>query len=156
MAASKKATRARDAAEGAWTNPYVQRIVQDDSLRDDVRVAYEKLRSAYGRASNGKGPAKALLEDKKLQKDLKTAGDALRSASVSLREGQKKPKRRRLGRMLLLGIIGAGLALVLSEDLRNKLLDALFGAEEEFDYTSTTTPAAPAPSPTPTGAASNN
>ena len=156
MAASKKATRARDAAEGAWTNPYVQRIVQDDSLRDDVRVAYDNLRSAYGRASNGKGPAKALLDDKKLHKDLKRAGDALRSASVSLREGQKKPKRRRLGRMLFLGIVGAGLALALSEDLRNKLLDALFGAEEEFDYTSTTAPPAPAPSPTPTGAASNN
>ena len=28
----------------------------------------------------------------------------------------------------------------MSEDLRNKVLDALFGAEEEFDYTSTTTP----------------
>ena len=58
--------------------------------------------------------------------------------------------------MLFLGIVGAGLALALSEDLRNKLLDALFGAEEEFDYTSTTAPPAPAPSPTPTGAASNN
>ncbi len=51
MAASKKATKARDAAEGAWTNPYVQRIVQDSDLRDDVRVAYENLRSAYSRAA---------------------------------------------------------------------------------------------------------
>jgi hypothetical protein len=33
-----------------------------------------------------------------------------------------------------------GLALALSEDLRKKVLDALFGAEEEFEYTSTTTP----------------
>jgi hypothetical protein len=155
MAASKRASKARDAAEGAWTNPYVQRIVQDPSLRDDVRVAYENLRSAYGRAANGKAPAKAVLEDKKLQKDLKNAGDALRSASIALREGQKKPKKRRLGRLLFVGIVGAGLALALSEDLRNKLLDALFGAEEEFDYTSTTTPPAPAPSPDPAGAASS-
>ena len=41
------------------------------------------------------------------------------------------------------------LALALSEDLRNKVLDALFGAEEEFDYTSTTT-APPPPTPAPT------
>ena len=149
MAASKKASKARDAAEGAWTNPYVQRLVQDEDLREDVRVAYDNLRSAYGRAANGKGPAKALLEDKKLQKDLKTAGDALRSASVALREGQQKPKKRRkggIGKLLLLAIVGGVAAVAISEDLRNKVLDALFGAEEEFDYTSTTTP-----TPTPAG-----
>jgi ferric-dicitrate binding protein FerR (iron transport regulator) len=155
MAASKRAAKARGAAEDAWTNPYVQRLVQDPDVRDDVRVAFENLRSAYGRVSNGKAPARALMEDKKLHKDLQRAGAAVRSASSSLRQGPKKPKRRRLGRMLLLGIVGAGLAIALSEDLRNKVLDALFGAEEEFDYTSTTTPP-PAPSATPTGAASNN
>ena len=155
MPASKRASQARDAAEGAWTNPYVQRIVQDPSLRDDVRVAYDNLRSAYGRAANGKGPAKALLEDKKLQKDLRKAGDALRSASISLREGQKKPRKRRLGRLMFISIVGAGLALALSENLRNKLLDALFGAEEEFDYTSTTAPPAPAPTAATSGASNN-
>jgi hypothetical protein len=45
------------------------------------------------------------------------------------------------GRLLLLLIIGAILALALSKDLRGKLLDLLFGAEEEFDYSSTTMPA---------------
>ena len=50
----------------------------------------------------------------------------------------------------MLGIVGAGLALALSEGLRKKVLDALFGAEEEFEYTSTTTPVAtPAPASTP-------
>ena len=43
---------------------------------------------------------------------------------------------------MLLGIVGAALALALSEDLRKKVLDALFGAEEEFEYTSTTAPVA--------------
>ena len=33
------------------------------------------------------------------------------------------------------------LAIALSEGLRSKVLDLLFGAEEEFDYSSTTTPA---------------
>ena len=36
--------------------------------------------------------------------------------------------------------VGAVLALALSEGLRTKVLDLLFGAEEEFDYSSTTAP----------------
>ena len=56
-------------------------------------------------------------------------------------------RRRRggLGRSLLLLAIAGGLALVLSESLRSKVLDLMFGAEEEFDYSSTTTPVEPAP-----------
>jgi hypothetical protein len=38
-------------------------------------------------------------------------------------------------------------ALAVSEPLRKKVLDALFGAEEEFEYTSTTTASTPS-SPT--------
>jgi hypothetical protein len=52
----------------------------------------------------------------------------------------------------LLIVVGTVLALALSEDLRSKVLDLLFGAEEEFDYSSTTMPAqeaAPAPADVP-------
>jgi hypothetical protein len=49
------------------------------------------------------------------------------------------------GRLVLLLLVAAVAALVLSEDLRSKLLDLLFGAEEEFDYSSTTMPATDAP-----------
>jgi hypothetical protein len=42
----------------------------------------------------------------------------------------------------VIALIGAGLAIALSEDLRKTVLDRLFGAEEEFEYSSTTTPAA--------------
>jgi hypothetical protein len=45
-----------------------------------------------------------------------------------------------MGKKLLLLLVGAGAALALSEGLRKKVLDTLFGAEEEFEYTSTTTP----------------
>ena len=61
-------------------------------------------------------------------------------------EGPKR-KKRRWGRRLLILLVAAGLALALSEGLRQKVLDLLFGAEEEFDYSSTTTPASPAPAP---------
>ena len=41
--------------------------------------------------------------------------------------------------------------LIQDAELRNKVLDALFGAEEEFDYQSTTVPAPPPPTPAATG-----
>jgi hypothetical protein len=41
----------------------------------------------------------------------------------------------------MLIVVGVGLAFVLSEGLRKKALDTLFGAEEEFEYTSPTTSA---------------
>lgn len=51
-------------------------------------------------------------------------------------ETKKKKKKKRRGRKLLfLLLVGGAGALVLSEDVRNKALDALFGSEEEFQYT---------------------
>jgi hypothetical protein len=104
-------------------------------------VAFDSAKSAYGRLTNGK-PAAKVMDDKKLHKDLRQAAEALRDAGQALREGPQKPKRRGgFGKLLLVGLVGAGLAVALSEDLRNKILDLLFGAEEEFDYTSTSAPA---------------
>ena len=52
----------------------------------------------------------------------------------------ERRRRKRKGRLLLIAIIGGGIALAASEGLRKKVLDALFGAEEEFEYTASTTP----------------
>jgi hypothetical protein len=152
MASGKKAAKARSAAEDAWTNPYVQRLVQDDELRDNLKVAYLSAKNAYGRLADGKTPSRVVMDDKRFQKDVKKAGEALRDAGTSLREGPKKQRKGGIGKLLLLALVGGALALALSEDLRNKVLDALFGAEEEFDYTSTTT--APPP-PTTAGTAAS-
>jgi hypothetical protein len=146
MAAKKKAAKAGAAAVALKDSPYVQRLVEDEELRENIMEGYESLKKAYGRLSNGKAPAKALLDDKKLQKDLRNAAISLRDAGEALREGPKR-KKRHWGRRLLILAVGAGLALALSEGLRQKVLDLLFGAEEEFDYSSTTTPATPAPAP---------
>lgn len=146
--AAAAATTAAGAAKAVRENPYVQRVVEDDELRDNVRVAYESAHSAFQRLSNGKGLPKALADDKKLHHDLQNAADALRDIGGALAAPKKRPKKQRHPvRKLMLLVAGAGLALAVSEDLRNKVLDALFGAEEEFDYTSTTSPATPAPAP---------
>ena len=148
MAAGKKAAKAGAGAVAAGSaareNQYVQRLLQDAELRENLRTAYDSARKAYGRM-NGKGPAKA-LDDKKVQRELKQAANSLRDAAEALREKPKKRKKRR-GRLLLVAIVGAGLAIALNEDLRKKVLDTLFGAEEEFEYTSTTTPASGSTAP---------
>jgi len=140
MAAKKKAAKAGAGAYAAGkavrSNPYVQRLIEDEELRDNLRSAFVSAKNAYGRI-NGKGPAKA-FEDKKVQRELKDAATSLKDAADALRGGKKK--KRRTGRLLLVGFVGAGLALALSEGLRKKVLDALFGAEEEFEYTASTTP----------------
>jgi hypothetical protein len=140
--AKSKPEKAKAAAEGAWGNTYVQRVVQDEELRANVRAALENARSAYARLNNGKSASKVVMEDKKFQKDVKNAADAFKEAGSALRDGPKRKRRGGFGKLLLLGLIGGGLAIALSEDVRNKVLDLLFGKEEEFDYTSTTAPPA--------------
>jgi hypothetical protein len=133
-----KAARAGDIYETARENPYVQRLIDDEELRESLKDAFESAKSAYGRATgNGKGTVQAVTGDKKVQKDLRKAAESLQEASESLRS---KPKKRKggLGRLLLIAIVGAVIALAVSEGARKAVLDALFGAEEEFEYTSTT------------------
>jgi uncharacterized protein (DUF2342 family) len=133
-----KASQAADVYSTARENPYVQRLIEDEELRDSLRNAFEAARGAYSRATgNGKGTVKAVTGDKKVQKDLRTAAESLREASERMR-APKRRKRSRLGRLVLLTLVGAAIALVVSEDARKTVLDALFGAEEEFEYTSTT------------------
>jgi hypothetical protein len=135
--ATQTADRAADIYSTARENPYVQRLIEDDDLRDNLRNAFESAREAFGRATgNGKGPVKAVTSDRKVQKDLRHAAESLREASEQLRAPKKK--KGKLGRIVLLGLVGAAIAIVLSEDARKTVLDALFGAEEEFEYTSNT------------------
>jgi adenylosuccinate synthase len=141
MAAKKKAAKAGAGAYAAGkavrSNTYVQRLVEDEELRENLRSAFESARKAYTRMSNGKGPVKAVTEDKKVQRELRDAATSLKDAADSLRG---KRKKRSKGRLLLVALVGGAVALAASEGLRKKVLDALFGAEEEFEYTASTTP----------------
>ena len=143
-----------DIASIAKANPYIQRLIEDAKLRENVSRAVESTKSAYERLSNGKTPAKALLEDRKLQGDLREALEALRDATVALTEAPKQRARKgmRLGRKLMIVSLGGALAVAGSEKLRSKVLDTLFGAEEEFEYTPPATAAPSAPASTPVSA----
>ncbi|MDX6587343.1 MAG: hypothetical protein QOI31_1816 [Solirubrobacterales bacterium] len=137
--ASTRTQKARDAAETVSSNEYVRRLVEDEELRDSIRDAFDASKSAYGRIQKQKHPARAVMDDKKTQRELREAAESLREASDRLR-GKKEKSGSVLGKLIVLAIVGAIAAIVLSEDIRKAVLDRLFGAEEEFEYTSTTAP----------------
>ena len=130
-----KAEKAWQAGRTAADNDYVRRLIEDEELRENLQDAYRSAKKAYARVNNGH-PTKRLMDDKKVHRELKSAAESLREASDQLRGKRESHTARNL---LLLSIVGAVLAIALSEDLRKAVLDRLFGAEEEFEYTSTTT-----------------
>jgi hypothetical protein len=139
-----------DVANIATANPYIQRLIEDAQLRESVKTALDATRSAYTRLSNGKAPAKVLLDDKKLHQDLRTAVDAIRDATAALSDAPKKRRRKlTISRTVVLAGVGSGVAIATSEKLRSKVLDTLFGAEEEFEYSAPAPPPAPVPTPAP-------
>jgi len=146
-AAASAADQAAEQVRALFEHPVVQRLMHDADLRDNLRSAYGSSRTAYGRMRNGKGPAKAILDDKKVQKELRNAADSLRGAADSVRGAGQKRRGGKLRGLAVL-VIGGGLAAVaLNEGVRKKVLDTLFGAEEEFEYTSQTTPTPAASEP---------
>jgi hypothetical protein len=141
MASRRKRSKAvpfsaADIANIARSNPYVERLIEDPKLRKNVTTALNSTKSAYDRLSNGKVQPQALLEDKKLHSELGRALGAARDATIVL-IGTQRRRRKGLtfGRVVTIGVIGGGVALAASEGLRSKVLDLLFGAEEEFQYT---------------------
>jgi hypothetical protein len=141
MGASNRGAKAGEAARSVASNPYVRRLLEDEELRQNIRVAFEAAKDAYSRMSNGKGPATSLMDDKKVHRDLQVAAESLRDASQQLRGKRRRNGGFSFGKAILVALAGAALVLILSEDARKAVLDKLFGAEEEFEYTSTTTPA---------------
>jgi hypothetical protein len=143
---SKKLSFGPADVAGLRANPYIARLIEDAKLRANVQQAFESSKRAYVRLSNGKPPHRALIEDKKLQHDLRDAVESLREATIALTEAPRRRvrKKRHVGRRVLLILVTGGIALAASEKLRSKVLDTLFGAEEEFEYTP---PPPPAPAP---------
>jgi hypothetical protein len=125
-----------DIANIAKSNPYIQQLTSDPKLRKNVQTAISSGKRAYGRLSNGKVPTRALLEDKRLHAEVGRALGAARDATITLTNSRKRARRGlTFGRVLIVGAVGSGIAVATSEKLRSKVLDMLFGAEEEFQYT---------------------
>jgi hypothetical protein len=151
MARKKAKKKIEEVAEQAGypeAKDYLKRLADDADLRDSLGRAIETSRRAYDQLAS-KRKRNKLLEDEKFHEEVQQALDAFRNAAVGLAEASRKPakKARRRGRKLMILVLGGGLALVGSEGLRSKVLDTLFGAEEEFEYSPPPPPPEAPPTP---------
>jgi hypothetical protein len=117
-----------------------------------TRSAGEHLRDAIESVRH----AQSQVEDKKLRGEIGKALAVLAKATKALADGAVEGEAENsngggaFGRKLLLLGLGGGLALAGSAPLRTKVLDMLFGAEEEFQYSPPPTAVEDAP-PAPAG-----
>jgi hypothetical protein len=96
MAKTKK--KAKSAA------PYVQRLVEDEYVHDQLMNAAARLREAYDRASSKKAKA---ADDKRFYNHVREAAGSLRNAANAI---QRKPPPRKRGRKVLIVAGAAGAA----------------------------------------------
>jgi CHASE3 domain sensor protein len=126
------------ATEQAKDNPYINKIIEDKDLRDNAVAALQSVKAAFDRAQEkGFDHPSELVADKEIKKQLKNAADGIADTKDQILDAGKK-KRHPLRKLFAIAVIGAIIAVVVSEDARKAVLDTLFGAEEEFEYTSTT------------------
>lgn len=123
----------------AKENPYVHKVLEDKEFRENALAALQSVKAAFDEAKEkGFDDPAGLVQDKKIKKHIKSAADGITDTRSELLDAGKKKKRKPLRKLLAIAVIGGVVAFVVSEDVRKSVLDALFGAEEEFEYTSST------------------
>lgn len=136
-------TNAKDKVAGATENvrPYVERALQDEELRENVRKAYASGRAIYDQLAKRRsvsGAATKLATDQKLQGELRKAIDELREAAGRVQGGKRVEAETHGGRNFLLLLTGIALGAlfnpVTGPALRRLLGKQLSGGG--FDYQS--------------------
>ena len=88
--------------------PYVQRLLEDEYVQEQLRDAAKGLRNAYGRAARQRAQA---TDDKKLYASLRRAATSIRNATTALRKPEPPPKRR-VRKVLIIALAAMGAALL--------------------------------------------
>jgi len=76
-----------------------------------------------------------LVDDTHLREAVQNLLDAVGLSDEPEPEPEPKKRRFGFGKIIVLAGLAGGGALAASQGLRTKVLDLLFGAEEEFEYT---------------------
>jgi hypothetical protein len=131
---AKATDRAKDKV--ADVKPYVQRAIQDEELRENLRSAYATARDVYDQLVGNRGVtgvATRVASDKDIQEQLRSAIQDLRNAADRV-QGREAHKGRN-GSLLLLGIVlGILFNPITGPETRRWLKDRIFGEDEEFGY----------------------
>ena len=127
-------TKAKDRV--ADVKPYVQRALQDEELRDNLRSAFDTARDVYAELIGKRGMtgvATKVASDKDIQDQLRSAIDDLRAAANRI-QGNEGHKGRN-STLLLAGIaLGILFNPMTGPETRRWLKNRIFGEEEEFGY----------------------
>ena len=106
--AAKAGAGAFAAGQAARNNPYVQRLVEDEELRDNLRTAYESARKAYARMQR-QGPGRRRSRTRRCRRSSRRRRLAARRGRRPARaQAQEAP---RAAGCCSSGLVGAGLAL---------------------------------------------
>jgi hypothetical protein len=120
----------------ADVKPYVQRAIQDEELRDNLRSAFATARDVYEELIGGRGVtavAGKVASDKDIQDQLRSAIEDLRNAADRI-QGREAHKGRNTT-LLLAGItLGILFNPMTGPETRRWLKDKIFGEDEEFGY----------------------
>ena len=131
-------TKTKDKVSDVTVNvkPYVDRALHDAELRQNLRSAYESVRSLYDELIGQRGVAgmaSRVAKDKDVQDDLRNAINELRSAA-----GRVQGKAERKSRSGLLFVAAAAAALfnpITGPKTRKWINDRIFGGgDDDFTY----------------------
>jgi hypothetical protein len=130
----------RDSGSGSSTydavRPFVDRALQDESIRRNVVRAWGAARKVYGELSgeDAMGAASKLSRDSKVRDGLDTTVQSLSEAIV--RMSGRRDKRRGGWGLFALAALAAFVLFnpATGNSTRKWIKDHLFGSEEEFDY----------------------
>jgi hypothetical protein len=112
--------------------PYLQRLLEDDYVQEQLLDAAAGLRTAYGRAAYKRAQA---AEDKKLYSSLRRAATSIRNAAIALRQAPEPPPKHR-GRNILIIAFAVGATIAMTK-----------WAQQRPEAAWSETPAAPASPP---------
>jgi hypothetical protein len=126
--------KARDRVQDV--KPYVQRAIQDEELRENLRSAFTTARDVYDQLMGNRGVtgvATKVASDKDIQDQLRSAVADLRSAADRI-QGREAHKSRN-STLLFVGIaLGILFNPITGPQTRSWLKDKIFGEDEEFGY----------------------
>jgi hypothetical protein len=130
--------KTKDKVTGAAgsVKPYVDRALNDEKLRDDVKSAFESARKIYDELLAGRGVvpvATRVATDKEIQDELRSAIADLRKAADRVQGKEEHTGRNTT--LLLAGIVlGVLFNPVSGAQTRKFLADKLFGGGDDFSY----------------------
>ena len=118
----------------ADVKPYIQRAIQDEELRENLRSAFSTARDVYDELIGGRGMtgvASKVASDKEIQDQLRSAIEDLRSAADRI-QGKEEHKARNTS-LLLAGIaLGILFNPMTGPETRRWLKDLVGGGSDDF------------------------